>query len=130
MNKIISIIITIFFIAASCTEEIEIDVPDKERKLVIYSTIVPFTFPQPKQLRVNVTSTKHIFDTTKNTIKDATVLLYNNNNLIDTLNYIDSLGFYSINFHPDVNDQLRITVKKKGFETVTSSTHIPGQVQI
>ncbi len=128
INNIIFVLIITLSIA-SCTKDLEIDIPEKENKLVIYSTLVPFTFPQPKQLRVDVTSTKHIFDTTRNTIKDATVLLYNNN-LTDTLRYIDSLGFYPLNFHPDVDDQLRITVKKKGFETVTSSTHIPGKVQI
>jgi hypothetical protein len=49
---------------------------------------------------------------------------------VDTLNYIDSLSSYPLNFHPGVGDQLSITVKKEGFESVTSSTHIPNKIQI
>ena len=36
----------------SCTKEIEINIPENQHKLVVYSTIVPLTFPKPKDLGV------------------------------------------------------------------------------
>ncbi|MCD6111939.1 MAG: DUF4249 family protein [Bacteroidales bacterium] len=90
MNKIYIIVFTLILI--SCTKEIEINIPEEKHKLVAYSTIVPFTFPNPKPLGLTLQSSLHIFDTSTSIINDAMILYYENDLLKDTLRYVDSLN--------------------------------------
>ena len=132
MSKIYFVTIILFLF--SCTKEIEIKIPKEKHKLVVYSTIVPLTFPYPKDLGIKLQSSKHIFDTTTSIINDAQVLYYENNILKDTLKYIDSINTYviskSMNDYPIVNNSYSIKIIKSGFDTITANTTIPSKVKI
>lgn len=118
----------------SCVRELEIDVPFEDPKLVVYSTIVPFTLPMPKQLGITLKKSQHLSDTNRNSIVDALVLYYENNILIDTLQYGDSTGVYAISTsianYPKAGYSYSIKIVKEGFETVTATTKIPQKVHI
>ena len=118
----------------SCTKEIEIKIPENQHKLVVYSTIVPLTFPKPKDLGIVLQSSKHIFDTTTSIIDDAQVLYYENMILKDTLKYVDSINTYviseSMSDYPIAGNTYSIKIIKEGYDTVTASTTIPSKVNI
>lgn len=132
MSKIFFVTIILFLF--SCTKEIEIGIPKEKPKLIVYSTIVPLTFPHPKGLGIKLQSSKHIFDTTKNIIDDALVLYYEDNVIKDTLKYVDSLDIYPISNtmsdYPIAGKNYSIKVIKNGFETITANTTIPSKVNI
>jgi Domain of unknown function (DUF4249) len=134
MNKTL-LISCLLFSVISCTKEIEIKIPEKQPKLVVSSTLVPFTLPMPAQLGLELQSSLNIFDTTKKAlIKDALVLYYENNLLIDTIKYVDILKKYlistSINKYPVAGNNYSIQIIKQGFATVTAETSIPQIVNI
>ncbi len=118
----------------SCTKEIEIEIPENQHKLVVYATIVPLTFPMPKDLGVVLQSSKHIFDTSTTFIDDAEVLYYENSILKDTLIYNDTLNTYviseSMSDYPIAGNTYSIKIIKEGYDTITASTTIPSKVNI
>lgn len=124
------LLLLILLVPISCSKEIEINIPDKEESLVVYSTLVPFTLPMPKSLSINLSSTKHIFDTTTVSVNDAKVFLYKNNELIDTVKYVDSLKTYPLNVFPKENEAYSIKVEHENYKTIASSTIIPSVVKI
>ena len=117
-------------ISISCSKEIEIDIPHQKPSLIVYSTIIPFTLPRPKFLSIDIKATKHIFDTLAYPITDVNILLYKNDNKLDTLKYINSLKTYPLNFFPKVGETYSIVIEKEGYETITAQTTIPSKVKI
>lgn len=130
-KKLIYLFTFLFFI--SCSKEIEIKIPEKKPKIVVNSTLVPFTLPAPKSLYLNIQNSATIFDTTKdNTIKNAIVLLYSNGIFFDTVHYVDSVRNYPIkqSFNPIAGDKIDVKVIKDGFENVSATSRIPLKVII
>lgn len=124
----------IIFLLFSCTKEIEIDIPQETPKIVAYSTIVPFTLPNPKPLGIKLQSSLHIHGKAQSKMDDATVIYFENGAIKDTLEYNNSLDIYNIsntmNDYPTAGNTYSIQIEKDGFETVTSSTTIPSRVKI
>jgi len=127
-------IILLLLITISCTKEIVIDIPLQKPALVVYSTIVPFSFANSKQLMLSLQSSLHIFDTTPHRINDALVLYFKNNVLQDTLIYSDQAQSYLIT--PNITDfpiagyNYSIQIQKDGYKSVSASTSIPSKVKI
>lgn len=120
----------------SCTKEISVDIPKSKPKLVIESTLVPYS-NNSKSLGVKVTSSRSIFSSsTVEPITDATVLLYKNEAFMDTLVYDSSTYamFYPIVFGsmqgPLAGETYRIEVSSPGFSSVEAETLIPEKVSI
>ena len=129
----INLFILIIILAISCTKEIEIQIPNQTAKLVVNSTILPYSFFNTKQLSVKLSETKHIFDSTNANIDNAIVLYYENNILKDTLNYVDSLQLYNCseaNKYPTVGNKYSIRIEKEGHEVITANTTIPSKIYI
>jgi hypothetical protein len=63
MEYRILLFISLLTTILSCTKEIEVVIPPAKPKLVVYSTFVPFTPPQPKNFELKVYATANIFDT-------------------------------------------------------------------
>ena len=120
----------ILVISISCTKEIEIEIPPEKPKMVLYSTMVPFTLPRPKPLSLSIKSTKHIYDSSIAFIQNADVYLYKDDQILDTLLYVDSLKTYPISIFPTTGDVFSIIVQKEGFETVSAKCDIPSKVLI
>ncbi len=126
-----AIIIFLIFVSFSCTKEVIIDIPSQNPSLVVYSTLVPFTLPNPKFLTISLQGTKHIYDSASYQVENATILFSKNNNLPDTLEYADSLGCYPLNrLFPKAGDKYSITIQKEGFKTIYAQTTIPSKVLI
>ena len=135
--KIIAVLLIFLF---SCQkEDFEIAVPENNisEKLVVHSTLRPFSFTSNNQLlTVEIQATTSFNDETrKKIISDATVILKKNNTETDTLEYIDSLKTYLIDLnnianYPIANDTFTITVNRQDYKTVSSKTILPDKVAI
>ncbi len=129
--KFIFLVIIVIFI--SCSKEIIVDIPVKDYKLVVNSTISPFIAPNPQTVFAKVNRSTHITDTASNTIlSDATVCLFGDGEVIDTLLFVDSLGIYVLNrfWFPNQGVDYALKAEHSGYKTVTASTKIPEQVKI
>lgn len=92
-------VVTLLF--ASCEQEIEVEIPETPPKIMINSTLVPYELPNGKYLGVELRGSRHIFDSTSNTlITNAIVLLYTDSIFMDTLKYEEDAQFYSLGFPP------------------------------
>ncbi len=112
-----SIIILCFTgILVGCYDEgklVEIPIAPKAPQLVIYSHIYPVEGLNRKYpLGLSVSKTSHIYDVTSDIITDAEVFLYKNDQQAETLEYVDSLGYYPISDLPAYNDYYHIEVRK------------------
>jgi len=125
------------FFLSSCGKEleIEIEIPANNPKLVVNSTLVPYSLPGGKYLGIELGSSTSIFDTvTHNSIIDASVLLFKNNDFIDTLQYNPDNGLYSFGYGPfegpSIGDKYAIQIFAEGYEQVWAETKIPEEVEI
>jgi len=127
-------ILIVSFIFFSCTKEVVIDIPQEKPKIVVYSTIVPFTIPIPKPLGIKLQSSLHTFDNSPSNINDAHVLYFENDILKDTLEYNESLNKYnfanSISDYPIAGNTYSLKIQKAGYETISATTKIPSKVTI
>jgi hypothetical protein len=124
----------LLFCTFACTKEIQIDIPAQKPSLVVYSTLVPFSFTNSRQLELSLQSSLHIFDTTPQRINDALVLYFENNVVKDTLIYSDLSQTYMVTRKipdfPVTGNHYSILIKKDGYESVFAETVIPRQVKI
>lgn len=128
-------IAVIFLFLASCEQEIEVDIPDTPPKIMINATLVPYELPNGKYLGVELRGSRHIFDSTSNTlITDALVLLYRDSIFMDTLKYEETFQFYPLGFAPldgpKAGERYQIAVSAPGYANVYARTIIPQKVEI
>jgi hypothetical protein len=134
-NKVsVLYILSIFLL--SCTKEITIEIPEKPASLVIESLLVPYSV-NGKYLGIKVTGSQHIFDTTTmEPITNATILLYKDGVLKDTLEYDPSpdISFYPLGFGPMqgplAGEAYRVEVSAPGYKSVYAETLIPEKVRL
>ncbi len=93
---------------------------------------MPFTPPYHKQFKVDLTSSVPILDTSnyKTIIPDATVYLFENNVIIDTLEYIDTAEYYISSIYPQTGKEYKLEVSKTGLKEVTCMDIVPERVTI
>lgn len=115
----------------SCEKEISVNIPEREDKLVIHSTFRPFTAPYVKDFRVQLTKSTSILDNQNiDTIANANITLFENNTIIDTLTYIDSIGIYSSDKFPKSRKEYRIEVEKTGFPEIIATDIVPEKTEV
>ncbi len=113
MKKSILIIISIIFVATSCQKTLNIEVEDKEKKIVINGILYPDSI-----VKVNISRGLGVLEEdTGNSqfLNKATAKLYENNNYIETLVF-DSIGFYHSTIIPDVSKNYKLEVESDGLE--------------
>ena len=124
-------IFAILLFGSACEKEITIETPDMQEKLVVHSTFRPFTTPYVKDFRVQITNSRSILDNREiDTIAGANVRLYEEGNILDTLNYIDSLGIYRCDEFPESGKEYRIKTTKEGLPTVTATDIVPEKIKV
>ena len=81
---------------------------------------------------MELTSNVNILDTSnfKTIIPNAQVILYEDNIIIDTLNYIDTAGYYVSSVFPETGKEYKLVVSATGFNDVTCSDFVPEKVLI
>lgn len=123
------------FIFMSCQTdmELEIDLPEPEKKLVLNSTFSSFTPPYIKPLQIKLWNSWPVLDTTQaSQIKDAKVLWYENGGLLDSLIFDETLEAYtSKEFYFPVEGAIySIEVLKDGYKNISAQNAIPPNVLI
>jgi hypothetical protein len=113
----------VLIILTNCTKEIEIDLPNQESVPVlncIFITGEPF--------KIDLTKSGTIFTNSFEKIESATILIYENEILVDSLFYIE--GFYYSNFLPQENNTYKLTAKLPDGTILESENKIPAKTQI
>ena len=126
MKKIVFAIILGLFLASSCEKVIEINVPDKDRKIVLNALINPDSI-----LTVHITRSKTILESNNLVfIEDAEVKLFENEGLAGSLDYL-GLGSYALQgFKPVSGNTYRIEVNHPVLQSVNSQVFMPSPVKI
>lgn len=126
MKKIILYVFLISIVTGffSCEKEIDIAIPDRERKIIINSL-----FTSNQTLTVNVTKSLSIMDPVDIIfLNDATIKLYENNTFIENLQLISN-GNY-ISSHNLINAKnYRVEVERNGV-TASAINYIPEPIEI
>lgn len=126
--KINNILIIILFSIAliSCEKIIDINIDEKDKKIVVNSIISTDSI-----VKVNLSKSLNILDN-KNAIflNNAIVNLYENNVFIQKLTYTENGNYLANNFYPVVNKTYKIEVKSEGLHDVSAQNIIPNKVNI
>jgi hypothetical protein len=120
----------------ACEMDVEVDIPEKPPRLVVTSTLVPWS-ANSWFLGVEVFSSRHIFDESANLpIDNATVRVYRDGDFFGQLSYLsnDNYSFFPFGFPalqgPLPGETYRVEVSAPGFEPVWAETTIPQPVAI
>ncbi|MCK5823718.1 MAG: DUF4249 domain-containing protein [Bacteroidales bacterium] len=138
-RKLTLINVLIIFLLTSCRKPIDMDLHNIKSQLVVNSLFSPDSL-----FKVNITkdisplkrirnydSSGNCFPDSQNNYIDvkATVLLYENNNFIDTLKFIKNSNYRS-KFKPSVNNDYKIVVEAQDYTTVEAHNDIPKKIPI
>ncbi len=116
----ILILFCAIFLFASCEKEVEIDIPRSPQRLVVNAILMPSS-----NVEVNVSLTKHVYDTAEVIVSNAEVLLYCEDQFLSKLEHTKD-GYYSKDgVVPVVGKTYSISVNVEGYNTATASTMIP-----
>ena len=124
MKNIIPLIL--FFFLYSCETVVNVDLPEHESKLVANSFINPDSL-----MSIHISNSLSILDNgnLKN-IENAIVEVYENNNLVETLQHSSNGNYTSVNKYPAVGNTYQISASANGYDNITTSTIIPAPIAI
>jgi len=130
MKKILLLLLFIsicLFLIYSCEKIIDIDIPDREKKIVLNSLITPDSI-----VKIHLSESESILNAgfLIDIIEDATVQLYENNSFATLLLYTSEGCYVSSDFYPREENQYRVEVSVPGKDPVSSSVLIPDPVKI
>ena len=123
------------FIFWSCQTdmELEIELPEPKKKLVLNSTFTSFTPPYVKPLQVRLWNSWPVLDTSQaKQITDAKILWYENDQLLDSLYFDDTLNAYTLRefYFPVEGANYSIEILKDGYKNISAQNFIPPGVPI
>lgn len=126
MKRLNLYLFIIFFVIClySCEKVIEIEIPEVKPSLVVNSIFSPDSL-----LKVQISSSNYIYDSSENYINDAIVELYLEGNLIENLENSGN-GFYKSISKPIDLKNYQIKVKHSDYDEVSSESYIPEKVEI
>ncbi len=126
MKKSIYLILLIGLIISSCEKIIDIDVPDKSRKIVVNSIIDP-----ESEFSIKLTQSKSILeDNMVMILKDAEAKVFEDDALVGTMEYLDFDQYTLNNFYPSIGKSYRIEVNHPVLQSVSADISIPDPVEI
>lgn len=132
-SYIVFIFFSLLLFACETDMIVDFELPEPEKKLVLQSTIAPFTPPYLSPFRVQLWSTLPILDTTKSKqLTDAQVIWYEDENIKDTLIFSSVIdGYTTPDFYfPELGKKYDIKVQREGFKSLSASCYIPDKVKI
>lgn len=123
------------FISWSCQTdmELEIELPEPKKKLVLNSTFTSFTPPYVKPLQVRLWNSWPVLDTSQaKQITDAKIFWYENDQLLDSLYFDDILNAYTLKefYFPVEGANYSIEILKDGYKNISAQNSIPPGVPI
>lgn len=120
----IKLLIIILFFNVSCRKIIDIDIPAKDRKIVINSLICTDSV-----IKVNISRSLNILDIVDfKYLSNAEVNLYENDLDIGRLDYKSNGTYLLPGFYPTENRNYRIKVSVPEMKTATAEAFIPKQL--
>ena len=124
LRKNIILIITFIILVISCTNEINIDLPNIKPKPVINCIFNPDSI-----FKLNISKTKKITDTNIYYINNADVDLFSDNKLLGKFNN-SSNGNYILSLNPNKNTNYEVRVSIPNYKTITADSNIPTKIKI
>lgn len=103
----------------SCTSDVGFHYNVKERKLVL-----DCVFANNAPISAYISTNSFILDTSVVRVENALILLYENEQLVDTLRHQEN-GFYQSACYPKVQTSYRIEVFAEGYEPVYAKDTLP-----
>jgi len=125
MRKKLYLVLTLLIVLIACEKTVYVDIPDKGRMITINSLFNPDSL-----LKVNVTKSCYILDNDIQIIDNATVEIYENDNLIDNLPYLKNGLYRSTTQKPLSGESYRIKVTVPGMGTAETESYIPLETNI
>lgn len=125
MRKKLFTILIVLTALIACEKTVYIDIPDKGRMITINSLFNPDSL-----LKVYVSKSCYILDYDIQAIENATVEIYENGNLIDTLPYLNNGLYKSATKKPSSGDRYKIKVTVPGMGTAETESYIPPETNI
>ena len=116
MKKLLTL--SFLFILQNCTKVIEIDIPQDNPRQVLNCL-----FTENKPFKVRLTKSVGMLDDFSTPIDNATVVLYENNIAVETLNYANS--YYTSQLTAQPNKNYKISSSATGFEQINAQNTIP-----
>jgi len=113
MKKSFLIIIPIILFITSCQKTLNIDIEDKDKKIVLNGILYPDSI-----IKVNISRSLGVLEEDSSNfqfLNKATAKLYENDNYIETLVF-DSIGFYHSTIIPDPTKKYKLEVESEGIE--------------
>jgi hypothetical protein len=118
MKKLIYCLL--FFLWAGCVDELEIDLPAPEPKLVVNALLNPDSL-----IKVHLSKTASVFDSIPEYVEDADVIIYENGLNLTPL-YYQSDGFYSTELiKPEAGKIYRIEIATNEFGLTSACDTLP-----
>jgi len=125
MKKKLYLVLILIIVLIACEKTVYIDIPDKGRKITINSLFNPDSL-----LKVSVSKSCYILDNDIQAIENATVEIYENANLINTLPYLNNGLYKSATQKPSSGDRYKIIVTVPGMGTAETESYIPPETNI
>ena len=125
MKKKLYLVLILIIVLIACEKTVYIDIPDKGRKITINSLFNPDSL-----LKVSVSKSCYILDNDIQAIENATVEIYENGILIDTLPYLNNGLYRSTTKKPSSGDRYKIKVTVPGMGTAETESSIPPETNI
>ncbi len=113
-------LLTLLSVAAtSCRKELDIDIKNSERHIVLNGIITPDSL-----IEVEVSKSKSVLDTSRiEILSDATVSLYKDGSFLEKLSFSDS-GYFVSTSTPQINSEYKINVDYKDLTSVYSNVRL------
>ncbi len=125
-NKIFISLVLIFIVLVSCEKIIDINIPDKDKKIVINSIISTDSL-----VKVNVSKSLNILDNANAIfLNNAKVKLFEDNVFIEELHNVSNGNYMSQSFYPTIGKEYKIEVSNDGLQSVSAKNKIPNKVKI
>lgn len=121
--KNIIFLFTLFVFLSACRKEIVVQIPDPTPILVLNSLFNPDSL-----WKINLSSTTSLYDNNEHApfVANATVVLYEDGVLLDTLSYADS-GNYVLNTYPAINKTYHLRATAPNYNAIEAIGKIPAE---
>ncbi len=126
INKSIFLLLLIGLTISSCEKVIDINIPDKSRKIVVNSIIDP-----ESELSLSLAQSKSVLeDNTLLILEDAEAQVFEDGIFVGTMEYSGFDTYHLADFYPSIGKSYKIEVNHSVLDAVTAEVSIPDPVHI
>lgn len=125
-NILYLIIVTLVLSIFSCRKELDIDIKEKDKKIVLNGLINPDSL-----IKINLSKSIGVLESSNSLqfVNNAIVKLYEDNNYVEDLIF-DKTGNYYSTINPKRDKEYKITADVNGMKSVETYTSIPVSYEV